>query len=104
MHLQDRLIRHLDVLRRCLSDLRLRHLLDICKTSWQDVVLCLGKTSLRHLVDVFLLTGHNVCATYSFSQRKLCRPLVPLVEKFSMCSEVTSVDLSCALSNILRII
>ena len=50
-----------DVLRRCLSNLRLRHLLDICKISWQDVLTrclaCLGKTSLRHLVDVFLPTG-----------------------------------------------
>ena len=66
MHLQDRLITHLkDVFRktstiyhakvssRCLSDLHLRHLLDICKMSLQDVLLVL----VRHLVDVFLPTG-----------------------------------------------
>ena len=70
MHLQDRSIRHLktsfgihiqyilqryleDVLRRCLSDLRLRHLFDICKMSWQDVLFVL----VRHLVDVSLSTG-----------------------------------------------
>ena len=68
MHLQDRLIRYLqytlqtslqDVLQRCLSDLHLRHLLDICRMSWQDVLLALIRhlSPLRHLADIFLLLG-----------------------------------------------
>ena len=43
------------MLQRCLSDLAVRHLLDICKMSWQDVFLVL----IRHLIDVYLQTGRG---------------------------------------------